>query len=230
MADGVLWLLGGLDPTGGAGLHRDWATAQAVRPKLATRSVVTALTVQGHGGPAQGRAVDDLAWQLDVGPRPAAIKIGLVPAAVVGDVAAFLRRHPVPVVLDPVLRASDGGALGSDAVALGPLIELATVVTPNRDEASLLPPADGQLRKDVDGDPSRVTDVLIYRGAEHRFERARQPGPDVRGTGCALATAIAAMLATGDGVVDAVRASIEWLDEARRHAVERGGEFHLSSI
>jgi hypothetical protein len=36
------------------------------------------------------------------------------------------------------------------------------------------------------------------------------------------------MLATGDGVVDAVRASIAWLDQARRHAVSRGGEFHLS--
>jgi hydroxymethylpyrimidine/phosphomethylpyrimidine kinase len=224
MSEPVLWLLGGLDPTGGAGVLRDFATARAVRPELATRSVVTAFTIQGHGAPAISRAVDveDLRWQLSAGPAPTAVKIGLVPQLVVEEVVAFVDRFDVPVVVDPVLAASDGGALGADPASLRPLLERAMLVTPNRAEARVLDLRGSVLRKNAGDDPHVVVDVLAHAGQEHRFERPRTAGPDPRGTGCALATAIAAALATGDDLVGAVSSAIAWLDAVRTTAHHPG--------
>ena len=225
MGDAVLWLLGGLDPTGGAGLLRDFATARAVRPQLATRSVATALTVQGHGAPAIARAVsrEDLRFQLE-GPPPSAIKIGLVPRELVDVVVAFVDRWRAPVVVDPVLVASDGGDLGADAIALRPLLDRATLVTPNRAEAAVLGPCVNVLRKNAEDDPHVVVDILVVGDREHRFARPRAAGPDPRGTGCALATAIAAALAGGDDLHAAVASAIAWLDDARTRARAVGSE------
>ena len=222
----VLWLLGGLDPTGGAGLLRDFATARAFEPSLRTRSVVTAFTMQGHGGPAHARAVsvDELRFQFDEGPSPAAIKIGLVPHELVDDLVVFVDRHRVPVVVDPVLVASDGGALGSDPDALRPLLERATLVTPNRDEAARLQLRGAVLHKNVGDDPDLVVDVLVEGAARHRFERPRIHGPDPRGTGCALATAIACGLARSHALHDAVVSAIAWLDRARLHTLPLDGD------
>jgi hydroxymethylpyrimidine/phosphomethylpyrimidine kinase len=227
----VVWLLGGLDPTGGAGLLRDFATARAFGPSLRTRSVVTAFTMQGHGGPARARAVsvDELRFQLNEGPDPAAIKIGLVPRELVDEVVAFVDRHRVPVVVDPVMVASDGGALGSDPDALRPLLERATLVTPNRDEAARLELRGAVLHKNVGDDPNLVVDVLVEGAARHRFERPRNTGPDPRGTGCALATAIACGLALGDDLHDAVANAIAWLDHARAHTLALGSDGHQLS-
>jgi hydroxymethylpyrimidine/phosphomethylpyrimidine kinase len=217
MAEPTLWLLGGLDPTGGAGLLRDFATARAVRPGLATRSVVTAFTMQGHGAPAKARAVaiEDVRWQLGAGPAPAAVKIGLVPQLLVEEVVAFVDRWRVPVVVDPVIAASDGGALGSEPASLRPLLDRATLVTPNCDEARVLDLRGSVLRKNISDDPEVVVDVLVHAGQSHRFERPRALGPDPRGTGCALSTAITAALATGDDLHTAVASAIAWLDRAR---------------
>lgn len=223
MADAALWLLGGLDPTGGAGLLRDFATARSIRPQLPTRSVATAFTMQGHGQPAIARAVarEELTFQLAHGPAPTAIKIGLVPRELVEVVVAFVDRWRVAVVVDPVLAASDGGDLGADPIELRPLLDRATLVTPNRAEAAVVE-ARSLLRKNVEDDPNVVVDVLATRGAEHRFVRPRVPGPDPRGTGCSLSTAIAAGLATGDDLHTAVASAIAWLDDVRARAYAVG--------
>lgn len=240
-----LWLLGGHDPTHGAGLYRDLVTARSLAPALLRRFAVTAMTEQGRGRPARAWPVpvDRLRARMSGWPPPTAIKIGLVPDALAADVAALVRGKAAPVVVDPVLQASDGGGLGATPEGLAPLLSVATLITPNRPEAhallggsSLEPASDSTheiddpvahalgrrfaraavLLKDGHGlDPTRVADRLIRGGRVLALTRPRRRGPDPRGTGCALATAIAVHLARGVLVEVAVRQATAWLDQAR---------------
>lgn len=243
----TLWILGGLDPTGGAGLLRDHWTAQSLGFK-STHAVVTALTEQGRG-PVRAWPVapSDLAGRLSEAPTPSAIKIGLVPAGLGPTLIAALDPIAVPVVLDPVLAASHGGALGSSVEALRGLAARCTLITPNLPEAQALagegaPDDPGALARqlaDALGAPALlvkgghaggpdVCDWLAHGGSVGPFQRPRVPGPDVRGTGCALATAIAVGLARGEGLEVAVGRAIAWLDGARGSARPgRDGRPHL---
>ncbi len=240
----TLWLLGGHDPTHGAGLFRDLVTARLMAPEIPRRFGVTARTAQGGGRPAR-------AWPVPAGrlrtrvarwPPPSAIKVGLVPDALAAEVAEIVRSTGAPVVVDPVLRASDGGALGASPEGLAPLLAAATVITPNRPEAQALiggaptVTALGQrfagraiLLKDGHGvDPTRVVDRLICDSYVVELARPRWDGPDPRGTGCALATAIAAGLARQRPLRVAVSEAVAWLDEQRRHCVPGpDGRAHL---
>lgn len=232
-----LWLLGGHDPTHGAGLYRDLVTARWLAPALPRCFAVTARTEQGRGRQARACAVpaSRLLARTRGWPRPLAIKVGLVPDELAATVAELVVRWGVPVVVDPVLRASDGGALGASPQGLGPLAAAATLITPNLDEARMLLGADAStststlvealgrrfgttavLLKDGHGsDPERVVDRLVRGSQVLRYARPRVPGPDVRGTGCALATAIAARLAQGTRLELAIAEAVAWLDRAR---------------
>ncbi|MEZ4427480.1 MAG: bifunctional hydroxymethylpyrimidine kinase/phosphomethylpyrimidine kinase [Nannocystaceae bacterium] len=251
MARASVWLLGGHDPSGGAGLARDVAAARSFAPELPLWAFVTAWTRQGGGRPAigWGRGAWALEREVSRAGRPAAIKLGLAPASRVAGIAGLI-PDGAPVVLDPVLGATAGGAMGATAdgvialtrqlAARGPVL-----LTPNRAEAARLL---SQLR-DTSGEPDalarrlevdtliksvgaaagEVCDVLCSKGQVHEFARPRQGGPDPRGTGCALATAIACGLARGRSVAAAVGEAIAWLD-ARRGlvVVDRRGAAHLS--
>ena len=240
--------LGGLDPTGGAGLVRDRLTLARAWPEVAWRGVVTAWTQQGDGQPARARPVSAqvLARVLAGLPRPAAVKLGLVPTGLVEVVASYVGSLGVPVVLDPVLRASDGGDLGADASSLLKLAQHVTLVTPNRLEAAALTgrevfdpglgaalherlPHTALLLKDGHGaDPTTVCDEWWLSGGCVRLTRGRVRGPDVRGTGCALAAAITGALAVGISLAEAVPLAVGWLDEARQRTVlGPDGRFHL---
>lgn len=230
-----LWLLGGHDPTHGAGLYRDLVTARRLAPALPRCFAVTALTEQGHGRPAEAHPVPAARLRARVArwPSPLAIKLGLVPDELAATVAELVARTGAPVVLDPVLRASDGGSLGATAQGLDPLLAVATLVTPNRDEAlalldaatptrelpaalALRFPTTAILLKDGHGtDPTCVVDRLILGARVSPYARPRIPGPDPRGTGCALATAIATHLARGVTLDRAVAEAVAWLDAER---------------
>jgi hydroxymethylpyrimidine/phosphomethylpyrimidine kinase len=260
-----LLLVGGLDPTGGAGLLRDWWTVRSLSRadgftntlRLAdVRCILTAWTVQGRGRPAQvfarrpGGLVTALERAADTA-RVQAIKIGVVPETCVDPLLTWLRSLPpeISVVLDPVLRASDGGALGAAPRTLLRLCEQASLVTPNRAEARALfgpiefgaetvqswlgdPSKSGRphavLLKHVRDDPERVVDELVTRAGVTRFARPRTASADPRGTGCALASAIASAIARGNSLVDAVASGISWLDRARAHLhLGADGRAHL---
>lgn len=245
----TLWLIGGRDPTGGAGVDRDLATARVVAPELSLSVVVTAETEQGDGLPARAtpRAPAELSRDIATLPPPIAVKLGLVPDPLVDAVIDALRPFDCPVVLDPVLVASDGGALGSSARGLQRVARWATLVTPNRTEArelagtgtidadelleavaAALAPSAVLLKDGHGDDPDEVCDRLCAAGVIDRFPRARRRGPDPRGTGCALATAIACYLASGVALVEACARAIAWLDEARTKTVfGRDGRPHL---
>jgi len=263
----VLWLLGGLDPTGGAGILRDVWTARALLPGAEVGAVVSAWTWQGGGAPAraEGRPLGRIADELAALPRPDAIKVGLVPACLID--AGFVElleevSAAAPIVVDPVLVATDGGELGARPEELLGLARIAALMTPNLGEATALAGrAEGGEAEEVQlrrlgalmglagpawllkgghsGSATEVVDRLWECGEVRAFRRPRRAGPDPRGTGCALATAIAAGLARRAGEVcaeceaetplaAAVREAIAWLDQARlRWRRGRDGRAHL---
>jgi hydroxymethylpyrimidine/phosphomethylpyrimidine kinase len=261
-----LGLLGGLDPTGGAGLLRDQWTARTIAPDLPLLPVISAWTRQGAGAPARAypRPWSDVAADLAplahaAASAPVVLKIGVISGHHLGGLLELLGARPaIAVVFDPVLWASDGGPLLAPASPgdstensalkeqLCRLAGRAALLTPNRLEAAWLTghAADDPrlftalrralggasfLLKDGHGSGPEVTDRLaIADSAPLQLTRPRLAGPDVRGTGCALATAIAVHLARGRPLPEAVHLAITWLDQARqRPRPGPGGRLHL---
>jgi hydroxymethylpyrimidine/phosphomethylpyrimidine kinase len=168
-----------------------------------------------------------------------------------GDIAAAivagLKAWPGPVVFDPVLRASGGGSLFEGTPAdLLPLMRRATLLTPNLAEAAWLTglavetlaqarhsaqtlasdgPAGVLVKGGHLGGPA--TDVLRSAAGERLFEVTRLPGKSPRGTGCALATAIAVGLARGQPLEQAVEAAKVWLTGRIQSAVAIGNTRYL---
>ena len=223
----VVLAIGGHDPTGGAGIIADSQAiaAQGCHPL----TLVTALTAQDTRGaqafwpvaPAQFRQQASLL--LDDIPV-AAIKLGMLATpGMVECVANLLVAWPgVPVVLDPVLAAGGGGTLQRDgllAAITGQLLSHCHLVTPNTDESEALTgsrdPDAAARRLARDGvDAVLITgthapgDTVInrlYRQGEPVQARAwpRLEG-EFHGSGCTLASAIAALLARGHELEAAV--------------------------
>lgn len=243
------------DPSGGAGLQAD---VQVFRTfGVHGMGVVTALTVQDSRRvhrvlPAFPNVVLEQLRAVLRDVAPDAVKIGALAS---DDVARSvdlglqeldpLRR--TPIVLDPVLAASDGTPLLERRAwaTLQDLIGRAHLVTPNLSEAAALTGRDVSSREGVeaaaatlvsqlgagaalvkgghrDGPPD---DLLALRqggsASFHWLPGERVAGADVHGTGCALAAAIAARLAHGDPLPDAVEAGRNFVREAIRSARSR---------
>jgi hydroxymethylpyrimidine/phosphomethylpyrimidine kinase len=145
----------------------------------------------------------------------------LLSAEVITAVADFLGRHPTPLVVDPVLRASTGAALLDPEaleVLIGSLLPLATVVTPNLAEARALAGGDGDRRTLAErivargaravlitGGEGEGSD-LLFDGAEHlEIPVAWVEGTATHGTGCTHSATLAAELALGASLADAAR-------------------------
>jgi hydroxymethylpyrimidine/phosphomethylpyrimidine kinase len=223
-------LLGGLDPSGGAGITAD-ATVVALH-HAHPLPIVVAFTEQNRASfrrllpvPTEqwGRALQTV---LEVEPV-AAIKVGMLADAVsVRGVARELARFRghVPIVVDPVLSATAGGLTAGPELLqayVELLLPLATLLTPNGPELAALSGVDPEraladvtgavLAKGGHGDGAACEDVL-WRGKERvAFRRERLACGPVRGTGCALAAAIAARLARGEALASACRHAGDWL-------------------
>ncbi len=241
-------VLAGLDPSGGAGIQADIGTIMALGVHAAP--VVTVLTVQDTVDVRACRPVDPaliveqasvVLADLDV----RAIKIGLLgEPSVLEAVAGICRLRPeIPVVLDPVLTAGGGYALGGSAlrrVLFDTLLPMASIVTPNGPELhalSGLPASDDEAARRLlatgcrhvlvtggHGAGETVVDVLHDRnGPVVSWESPRRPGR-FHGTGCTLASAIAAGLAQDRPVTDAVGAAVDFVQRAigRAYRVGRG--------
>ena len=224
-----LLVIGGLDPTGGAGLLRDAWTIAQLGPEFSLRAIASALTRQGRGQPAQAFPVApaQLRAELDRVDEARVVKLGMIATNQLDVLAQALDRLRVrgaQVVLDPVLHASDGGAIGASPEALLALAGHVDLITPNRAERAALlergPIPCAALCKTESVTHERVRDRLILtEGHEQTFERPCVLGPDPRGTGCALASAIACELARGSDLTLACARAIAWLDLARRRLV-----------
>lgn len=222
------------DPTSGAGLQADLLTIAALRayPLCA----LTALTVQDTRGVHRLHALDpalvaEQARAVLADIPVAAFKLGVLgSAAAAHAVADVLAEHPhLPVVLDPVLASARGDCLaGEDTLGVlrERLLPLTTVATPNSVEARRLAPGlsslDACARALTDlgcryvlvtGTHEATADVVnsLYdaRGAVRSDRWPRLPG-SYHGSGCTLASAIAAALAHGASVGEAVRKAQEF--------------------
>lgn len=229
-------VVAGSDSSGGAGIARDIETIAAfgLRACLAVTAVTVqthaaVMKVEPCGAElieAQMRAA------LEAN-RIGAIKIGMLGAAgAVAAVARVLSDHAdLPVVLDPVIAASSGKALLADA-AIGslrrdlmprcalvtpnlPELALLTGCAPARDEAEIGAQAHGLMEsgapallvKGGHGQGAHAVDFLFRQGRPPvRFEGPRLPGT-MRGTGCLLASAIAAGLAGGNDLEAGIAAA-----------------------
>jgi hydroxymethylpyrimidine/phosphomethylpyrimidine kinase len=241
--------IAGSDSGGGAGIQADLKTFSAFR--VFGTSVVTALTAQNSVGvhgvhevpPEFVRAQMD-AVLSDMGAD--AIKIGMLSSAPIIDaVAAGLRAHAHgPVVLDPVMIAKSGDALLRPEArqALSErLLSLAEVVTPNLHEASALAGMDVTTEKEMEEAARRIlafgprtvlvkgghlkdsaTDILWDGKTFTRFPGERVPSTSTHGTGCTFSSAIAAGLARGRGLTDAIREAKAYVTAAIREGFQAG--------
>ena len=224
-------VIGGLDPSGGAGITADARTLLA--HGCDALPVAAALTVQNRRGMQKVECVDaslvrdQIRAAVDDG-GVLAVKTGLLgSAAMVERVAEWLARAcpEVPLVVDPVLSATAGGYDAGRSVVeayrhvLAPrarvftpnLPELAAVAARGGADALLQDGCDSVLVKGGHGDGEELVDTLFENGATRRFAHTRLPVGPVHGTGCALASAIAAQLAHGQSVEHACESAIAWL-------------------
>jgi hydroxymethylpyrimidine/phosphomethylpyrimidine kinase len=241
---GRVLVIAGSDSGGGAGIQADIKAVMAMGGYAAT--AITALTAQNtlgvHG--VHRVPVPFLRQQIavvleDIGAD--AIKTGMLgDAAVVAAVAAEieLRAAGVPLVVDPVMVAKGGAPLLAEAAVASlrqRLLPLATLITPNIPEAEVLlgqklrdmreaavalleTGARSVLLKGGHAEGARVMDVLASADGVELFETERIDTRHTHGTGCTLASAIAAGLAQGMELVSAVRRARIYVQEAIRTA------------
>jgi len=220
--------IAGSDSGGGAGIQADLKTFSALGVYGA--SVVTALTAQNtqgvsaiHDVPAQfvTAQMDAVFSDLDVG----AVKIGMVSqGAVIEAIAAGLERwRQSKVVVDPVMIAASGDKLLADdaiEVLKRALIPRALVITPNLPEAAALLGApiarnETEMREQGGhGSGPESVDLLIEPSAFARLAADRIATQNTHGTGCTLSSAIAAGLAKGLALSEAVGAAKRYVTDA----------------
>ncbi|HZR62475.1 MAG TPA: bifunctional hydroxymethylpyrimidine kinase/phosphomethylpyrimidine kinase [Xanthobacteraceae bacterium] len=221
----VALTVAGSDSSGGAGIQADLKTFAAFGVYGA--SVITALTAQNSKGVLAVHAAppDIVAAQLDAvfsDLDVAAVKIGMLANAAIAEAvsAALVRHRAHNVVLDPVMAATTGAdLLRADAmVALRGLIRHVRVLTPNLSEAAALLDvaiardevemraqaekllalgAGAVLIKGGHGGGPESVDLLVDMEHCVRLAAPRVPTKNTHGTGCTLASAIAAGLAKG---------------------------------
>ncbi len=238
--------IAGSDSGGGAGVQADLKTFQAFG--VYGTSVIVAVTAQNTAGvwAAEGVSPTLVTAQLEALAEdlpPAAVKTGMLfSAALVTRVAAALRTQRWrPYVLDPVMVSTSGDRLlaaEAESTLRTELLPLATLVTPNLREASLLTdlpvttPEEmeiaGRALLEAGAQAALITgghlagtdlvDVLVtpHGTIPHRYTRIETQA--THGTGCTLSAAVTACLARGASVADAVESSHEYVQRAIRHA------------
>lgn len=250
--------IAGSDPTGGAGVQADMQVFRAFGVHGA--AVITALTVQDTGRvhsvlPAFPSVVLDQLRVLLDDLTPDAIKIGaLASDDVVRNVMLGLGKLPVPpaprppIVVDPVLAASDGTALLERRAwgALQALFGYAALVTPNLAEAAQLTGCDTSTEEGTQAAAGAIVSELGAQaalvkgghrdGPPHDLLAVRSGGSvsfawlsgqrvdvgPVRGTGCALSSAITALLANDVPLERAVDRARRFVADALRRSEARG--------
>ncbi len=249
---GRVLVVGGSDPSGGAGIQADVKTVTALGGYAST--AITALTAQNTLGVQGVAPVDpdfvDLQMRVvldDIGTD--AVKTGMLHSRwIIETVVRRLRTlsRSIPVVVDPVLVSGSGTSLldREGRVALVKhLLPAATLLTPNAPEAAaltgievdslegmahaadrlLLMGPEAVLIKGGHLPGDDVVDLLrTADGLERRFEGARITSRSMHGTGCTLASAIAVGLAEGMTLEGAVQTARDYVREAIRTAPSYG--------
>ncbi|RWA73532.1 hydroxymethylpyrimidine/phosphomethylpyrimidine kinase [Mesorhizobium sp.] len=229
-------VVGGSDSSGGAGIARDIETISSIGLRTCVAVTAVTVQTHGavkdilHLRP--GLVADQMRAALQAN-EVAAIKIGMLATPpIIAAVAAVLSENPrIPAVLDPVLASSSGRPLvepNAIDVMKRDLMPLCRLVTPNLVELAVLTGSElavsdedvlrlgrrllaagpqALLIKGGHAAGTRSTDILLGPDREPvRFDMPRLAG-SMRGTGCMLASAIAAHLAKAKSLEDSVRAA-----------------------
>ncbi|MGD8367263.1 MAG: bifunctional hydroxymethylpyrimidine kinase/phosphomethylpyrimidine kinase [Desulfobacterales bacterium] len=240
--------IAGSDSGGGAGIQADIKTISALGGYAMTAiTALTAQNTRAVTGifPVPPAFVEEQidAVFSDIGAE--AVKIGMLYSAdLIRTVSRALRRHKaVNIVLDPVMVAQSGDRLLQDDAAealIAELVPQAAVLTPNLPEAEVLLSrtiaGPGQMEeaarslarlgcqsvllKGGHGESAR-SDDLFFLGKEERLvwlESERIDTKNTHGTGCTLSSAVAALLAAGQSLEEAVRGAKTYTTEAIRSA------------
>ena len=242
--------IAGSDSGGGAGIQADLKTFAALG--VYGTSALTAVTAQNTLGVTAIHEVptDVIAAQMDailsdIGAD--AVKTGMLSSSdIIETVAKELQRHSIAqLVVDPVMVAKGGDRLlQEDAVESlkTRLLPLATVVTPNLPEAEVLTGITIRNTKDVRNAARAIVSMgaksvvvkgghlagkealdIFYDGIGFReFSAPRIDTKNTHGTGCTFATAIAAGLAKGSPLVEAVAQAKTYVTEAIRASLDIG--------
>ena len=222
--------IAGSDSGAGAGIQADLKTFAA--HGVYGTSAITALTAQNTLGVSGIHLVSDdfVTAQIE---------------AVAGDIGCDAVKTGI-LVVDPVMVAKSGDRLLDEEAVHAvrwTLLRLARVVTPNIPEAEVLAKMSIRSVDDMREAARRIAtfkpaavvikgghlagpdivDVLLERGEFHEFAGPRIEGPNTHGTGCTFAAAIAAHLAKGANLVDAVREAKAYVAGAMHPGIPLGG-------
>jgi hydroxymethylpyrimidine kinase/phosphomethylpyrimidine kinase/thiamine-phosphate diphosphorylase len=245
---GKVLTVAGSDPGGGAGIQADLKTITL----LGTYGMgaITALTAQNTRGVRGIHPVPDdfVADQIeavldDLGAD--ILKTGMLySAGIVSVVARAITRHALPAVVDPVMIAKGGAPLlqreAVDALRRE-LLAHTYLLTPNLPEAEALSGLPVETENEMERAARRLqemgarnvllkgghlqgkpVDLLLAGESLHRFPSERFDTPNTHGTGCAYSAAIAAFLAQGLPLVEAVGKAKSFISEAIRTAISMG--------
>ena len=255
----VALTIAGSDSGGGAGIQADLKTMEAVGAFGA--SVVTAVTAQNTASVESTHVlpIEEIEAQLDAvlaDFQPGAAKTGMLATAEVIELVTERAPELAPLVVDPVMVAASGDRLLAPEAedAYEALVAESTLVTPNADEAAVLTgvePTDEESAREagealvaMGADAAlvkgghieaggEVLDTLVTEEGVDRFSHPRVDTDATHGSGCTLASAVAAGMALGADRRTAVARATDLLERAVRyhHAVgERGAVNHLAGI
>ncbi|CAM1641173.1 Pyridoxamine kinase/Phosphomethylpyrimidine kinase [Bartonella apis] len=246
-------IVAGTDPTGGAGIVRDIETAShfSVRTGLA----VTSVNVQDdhHVGtklPMNGDIIRGQMLAALQSDKISAIKVGMTgsPEIVEAICSVLDNFSDIPVILDPVIRASSGGVLADDKTVKAikeKLLKYCYLVTPNLPELAALT---GEKLSENHSQTIEQAKKLLASGSKYVLAKGGHETGDIaidslvscneisnfsnlrldatiRGTGCTLSTAIACGIAKGKSLEDAVETAKNYVYQLLR---ERAAHFSKS--
>ncbi len=242
--------IAGSDPSGGAGIQADIKTLTV--NGIYAMTAVTALTAQNTQRVTGISEVSPefLEKQIDAvfeDIRPDAVKVGMVfSASLIRKVASCLKKYKAEnIVIDTPITASSGARLLEEEALKTlkeDLLPLAALITPNLDEAGELAGLSVKTKDDMlraaekisveygcdvllkGGHSADDPDDLLYRkdGTHRWFKGRRIDNKNTHGTGCTLSSAIAADLAKGYDVEEAVALAKEYLTEALASGLDLG--------
>ena len=241
-----LLTIAGSDSSGGAGIQADLKTFAA--HGTFGMSVITAVTAQNTCGVTAVQNIDCDIVEAQIAAifddiHVDAVKIGMVSQPeIIRTIAACLRRYqPRIIVVDPVMISKSGYPLLAPEACETLIKELLPLVTPNLPEAEAITGMQvtekAQMRAVAEkiialgakavlvkgGHLSDTADDLLFDGStETWFPGKRIPTKNTHGTGCTLSSSLAANLAKGLVLPEAVRTSKAYVTEAIEHGIELG--------
>jgi len=244
----VVMVIGGMDPSGGAGLCADIQTLSAMGCHAAP--VVTAITVQDTVGvrdfqPVEAGLIEAQICAVLDDLSLSAVKTGMLAnREIISIVSSLLGGHPeIKVIVDPVMSSNNGERLSKDSL-IEPLKELlfprATIITPNLPEARLLAGKDvaaddcARLLSDSNcmitgthAESSYVINRFYQRGKKIREWSWPRLEFEYHGSGCTLASAIAAGIAHGLDMEQALEQAQQFVINSLRAGFRPGHGQHI---